>query len=305
MRSSTSQATIEVLEVNASARRIHLKLEVEVDLPLPAQDERLPARLERSVEDAGQAIKRRLFALAIEKADLLLVERHQDGPTPPRRRGKSPTTFKTIFGTVRLRRQRVQPQADGTTEVLSAAAWQTPQQVCITPCLRDAACDAMAELSAGDSTRHLDDRAGEEGLLCKAEVLNLLHEQGQQLLLAKQQRAEQALAADPQAAPMLLPVEPAEPVRLPEPEPDFPLVLGKDFDQVEPPLGFAAGDYGLYEASPDEPRQVDLGCVMVQFDEVVAHAQPSAGCKRVLAYTAVVMAAGKTWHLVAGTPEGL
>jgi hypothetical protein len=309
MRSSTCQPTIDVLEVNASARRIHLKLEVELDLPLPAQDERLPARLERSVEGAGQALKRRLFALAIEEADLLLLGRRSKGREPLICRGKAQTTFKTIFGTVRVRRQRVQRQADGSTFVLSAAAWQTPQQVCVTPCLRDAACDAMADLSAADSARHLDVRAGEDGLLCKSEVLKVVHEQGLKLHTANQQRAERALAAHPQAAEVLLPAAPAQPASPPavppEPEQDFPLVLDKDLEPVELPLGFAAGDYGLWEVPPDEPRQVDPGCVMVQLDEVVAHAQPSEGRKRVLAYTAVVMLAGLTWHLAAGTPQDL
>jgi Uncharacterised protein family (UPF0236) len=311
MRSSTCQPTIEVLEVNASARRLHLKLEVEVDLPLPAQDQRLPARLERSVEDAGQALKRRIFALAIEKADLLLLARRRKGRQPPRCRGKAPTTFKTIFGTVKVRRQRVQHRADGSTEVLSATAWQTPQQVCITSALRDATCDALADLSAADAARHLDERAGEEGLLCKSEVLKIVHEQGQQLHLANQQRAEQALAAQPQASELLLPVVPAEPAFAParpseaDLDPDFPLVLEEDLREPDLPLGFVAGDYGPWSVPLEEPRQVDPGCVMVQFDEVVAHAQPTTGYKRVQAYTAVVLLEGHSWHLAAGTPGEL
>jgi Uncharacterised protein family (UPF0236) len=311
MRSSTCQATTDVLEVNASARRLHLKLEVELDLPLPAQDDRLPARLERSVEQAGQALKRQIFALALEKADLLLLARRRKGPNPPRCRGKAATTFKTIFGTVRVRRQRVQHSPDGTTFVLSATAWQTPQQVCITSCLRDSACDAMAELSAADSARHLDERAGEQGLLCKSEILEIVHAQGQQLHRANQQRAEQALAADPQAATLLLPVVAAEPAQEPassteaDEGPDLPLVREEDREQPDLPLGFAAGDYGPSSVPLDQPRQVDPGCVMVQFDEVVAHAQPTTGYKRVQAYTAVVMLAGLSWHLAAGTPGEL
>ena len=62
LRTSTkTQATIHLQEVKTEGRRIHLRAELELDLPLPAQDERLPATLERAVEDAGQRLERLLF----------------------------------------------------------------------------------------------------------------------------------------------------------------------------------------------------------------------------------------------------
>jgi len=62
--------------------------------------------------------------------------------------GTTPYTFKTVFGTVRVRRRRIEHKADGTTEIPSAHAWQTPRQVAITPGLRNAACDGMLRDSA-------------------------------------------------------------------------------------------------------------------------------------------------------------
>src|SRR3954464_15421550 len=102
MRTSTkTQPTIRLTELKADGRRVHLRAELELDLPLPAQDERLPATLERAVEDAGQRLKRLLLGQALEHADLQLLLRHTAGQPGDkvRRRGTAPYTFKTVFGT--------------------------------------------------------------------------------------------------------------------------------------------------------------------------------------------------------------
>src|SRR5947209_11583428 len=80
MRTSMkTQPTIHLHEVKTQGRRIHLRAELELDLPMPAQDERLPATLERAVDDAGQRLKRLLFQHALEEADLQLLLRHLRG----------------------------------------------------------------------------------------------------------------------------------------------------------------------------------------------------------------------------------
>src|SRR3954468_24535182 len=80
MRSSTkTQPTIRLHEVKTQGRRIHLRAELELDLPLPAQDEHLPAAPERAIDDAGQRLKRLLFGQALEHADLQLLLRHTAG----------------------------------------------------------------------------------------------------------------------------------------------------------------------------------------------------------------------------------
>ena len=135
MRTSTkTQPTIRLHEVKTQGRRIHLRAELELDLPLPAQDEHLPATLERAVEDAGQRLKRLLFGQALEHADQQLLLRHTAGKRGEkvRRRGSASYTFKTVFGTVKVRRSRLQDQKSGVTHQPAALAWQTPQQVCIT-----------------------------------------------------------------------------------------------------------------------------------------------------------------------------
>src|SRR3954463_16715253 len=106
MRTSKTQATVRLHEVKTQGRRIHLRAELALDLPLPAQDEHLPATLERAVEDAGQRLKRLLFQQALAQADrqlLLRQLRGQHGETCRRRDGV-PYTCKTVFGTVQVRR---------------------------------------------------------------------------------------------------------------------------------------------------------------------------------------------------------
>src|SRR4051812_4946109 len=141
MRTSMkAQPTIRLHEVKTQGRRIHLRAELEVDLPMPAQDERLPAALERTVDDAGQRLERLLFGQALEQADLQLVLRRLRGKRGEklRRRGSAAYTFETAFGTVHVRRCRLEGKGTGATHQPAALAWQTPQRVCITAGLRHA-----------------------------------------------------------------------------------------------------------------------------------------------------------------------
>src|SRR5687767_7050987 len=102
--SSNSQPTIQLQEVKTEGRRIRLRAELQLELPLPAQDEQLPATLERAVDDAGQRLKRLLFQQALEQADLQLLLRRVRGQGAEkfRCRGRTPYTFKTVFGTVQV-----------------------------------------------------------------------------------------------------------------------------------------------------------------------------------------------------------
>src|SRR5215213_3459286 len=144
------QATVTDTQVKIQDQRLLLQAQVCLELPLPPQDADLPRCLEAAIERGGQVLKRRLFQHAVEQADAELV-------LAPRRgkqgrgiicRGTTPLTFKTVFGSVRVRRRRIEHKADGTTEVPSAHAWQTPRQVALTPGLRDAACDGLLRDSA-------------------------------------------------------------------------------------------------------------------------------------------------------------
>jgi Uncharacterised protein family (UPF0236) len=308
MRTPTkSQPTIRLHEVKAQGRRLHLRGEVELSLPMPAQDEHLPAALERAVEQAGQLLKRLLFREALEHADLQLLLRHLrgKGARKCRRRGSAWYTFKTLFGTVKVRRARLEDKDTGATHQPAALAWQTPQQVCITEGLRHAAADDLLSQSAQNALDGVEGKAGEPGLLCKAELLKIVHQEGQELRQAAQRRAEQALAEHPQAKQLLLPpVSPAEPAELAEAV-DSPPEEGEAAEGPALPLGFPDSKVTAAAVAAEEPRKVDDGWVVVQPDGVITHAQAHTKQKRLQTYTAVVLLAGLSWQFAAATPQGL
>jgi hypothetical protein len=303
------------LEVHATVTDEHVKIQddrlilhaqVALELPLPEQDAELPGRLEAGIERGGQMLKRRLFQHAVEQADaeLILTRRHGKDGRGITCRGTVPFTFKTVFGTVRVRRRRIEHQADGTTEVPAAHAWQTPRQVAITPGLRHAACDGMLRDSAQQTAARIDARAGEEAVLAKTTVLEIVHHEGQRLRAAAHARAEAIYARDPEALRILAPA----------PSPDDRDAESEGHDDGEDqaqeaatpaPIGFPGGPTEFAEVKRDDPRRVDPDVVLVEPDEVKVHAQAHTGRKQVLALTAVVMIAGRCWHLAAATTQDL
>jgi hypothetical protein len=308
MRTPKTQPTLRLHEVKVQGRRIHLRAEVELDLPLPAQDEYLPANLERSVDDAGQRLKRLLFQHALQHADLQLLLRQTRGKKSDkfRRRGTAPYTFKTLFGTVKVCRSRLQHKGTGATHQPAAAAWQTPQQVCITDGLRHAAADAMLSQSAQNALDSVCANAGEPDLLSKSEVLNIVHQAGQELRQAARQRAEQALAEHPQARELLLPaVAPTRPEELGAADEAARLEEEGEPEEPDLPLGFPGSEVTACAVAQEEPRQVDEGWVVVQPDGVITHAQACTRQKRLETYTAVVMLAGLSWQFAAASPQEL
>src|SRR4051812_42216546 len=208
------QATVSDQTVKIQDDRLVLQAQVRLEIPMPEQDAELPGLLEAGIERGGQMLKRRLFQHAVEQADaeLILARRHGKQGRGITRRGTAPLTFKTIFGTVKVRRRRIEHKADGTTEIPSARAWQTPRQVALTAGLRDAACDGLLRDSAQQVVARIDARAGESGVLAKTTVLEVVHDEGQRLRAAARDRADAVFGRDPEALRSLVPATPqAEP----------------------------------------------------------------------------------------------
>jgi hypothetical protein len=300
------QATVTDAQVKVQDQRLILQAQLCLELPLPAHNADLPKRLEASIERGGQMLKRRLFQHAIEQADaeLILARRNGKDGQGITCRGTTPFTFKTVFGTVQVRRRRIEHNADGTTEVPSAHAWQTPRQVAITPGLRDAACDGLLRDSAQQTVARIDTRAGESGVLAKTTVLEIVHDEGQHLQAAAQARAEAVYARDPEALRLLVPASSPDGQDAEPGEPD------DDSDEAEETvtpalIGFPGGPTAAPEVKRDHPREVDPGVVLVELDEVKVHAQAHTGRKQLLALTALVMIAGRCWHLAAATTQEL
>jgi len=266
---------------------------------MPEHDADLPRRPEAGIERGGQMLKRRQA-----DAELILARWHGREGRGVICRGTTPFTFKTVFGTVQVRRRRIEHKADSTTEIPSAHAWQTPRQVALTPGLRDAACDGMLRDSAQQTVARIDTRAGESGVLAKTTVLEIVHQEGQQLQAAARARAAAIYARDPEALQLFVPAT------SPEEEDDEPGGLDDGVGEAEAEatptlIGSPGSPTDHPEVKRDHPREVDPGVVLVELDEVKVHAQAHTHCKQVLALTALVMIEGRCWHLVAATTQRL
>jgi hypothetical protein len=306
------QATASIDSVKLHDQTLAAELRLQVRFPMPAQDEHLPHRIAAQVHAAGLEAQRSLFRALMEKADqeVVLDIRQGDHAQGIQRRGTRAYTFVTEFGTVTIERIRVSHRADGHAEIPSHTAWSTPQQVCITRGLRDAICDEMLAHSAGRSQADLSDRADQEELIARSTVLNVVHQEGAELLAAQRRRATTVLDEHPEARAVLMPVPaadldttgvdrvdagtlgPAEPA-----EPSVPLSQPR-------PVGFT-GAAAAAAVAPDKPRMVDPGRVLVELDEVKTKAQKATQRKHVLTFTGVVLVAGFQYLLADATAEGL
>ena len=158
MRATAGLQTTPTLgSVNHDGQAFSLGLSLEMCLPILQQDEHLPDQIEACVHQAGLQIQRR---------------------------GTRPFTFKTTFGEVTVQRSRISHKHDGTIEVPSARAWETSHQLHITRNLRDAVCDQFSDRSAGESRAEVCRNAGDEDLLGLSTIIDIVHQEGEQLVRA-------------------------------------------------------------------------------------------------------------------------
>ncbi len=308
------QTTITVSPVNRDDQALSLELSLGMSLPMPHQDEHLPDQIEAYVHQAGLEVQRRLFQVLIEKADqeLVLQQRHGKGGAAIQRRGKRPFTFKTTFGEVTVQRSRISHNLDGTIEIPSATAWNTSHQLDITQNLRDAVCDQMSDRSAGESRAEVCQDAGDESLLGRSTVIEIVHQEGEQLIRAQRERARAVLEGASEAQLALLGPAATDPAAMTGlVDDDLPWDDSEEAQaQWEQTCAewIATGFPGCEPAFPvalDEPRAVDEGFVIVEPDEVKTKAQSSTGRKEVWTYTAVVLVAGLRYAFAEATAEGL
>ena len=308
------QTTIALGSVKDNGDALSLELSLEISLPMPGQDEHLPDQIEAYVHQAGLEVQRRLFQVLIEKADqeLVLQQRHGKGGTGIQRRGTRPFTFKTIFGEVTVQRSRISHTLDGTIETPSAIAWNTSHQLAITQNLRDAVCDQMSDQSAGKSRADVCQYAGDENLLGRSTVIDIVHQEGEQLIVAQRERARAILGGASEAQLALLgPAAIDSDALTGLVDDDLPLddseEVEAEWEQIQAEwiaTGFP-GCEPVFPVAKDEPRVVDEGFVIVEPDEVKTKAQPSTGRKEVWTYTAIVLVAGLRYAFAEATAESL
>jgi hypothetical protein len=315
MRATDGLQTIITLgPVNRVDQALSLELSFGMSLPLPDQDEHLPDRIEAYVHQAGLQIQRRLFRALIERADQELVLQRRKGKAGAgiQRRGTRHFTFKTTFGEVTVQRSRISPNHDGTIEVPSATAWDTSHQLDITGNLREAVCDQFSDQSAAKSRVDVCQYAGDEDLLGRSTILDIVHQEGERLVRAQRLRARATLdgASEAQLAALGPAVtDPEALTGLVDDDPPYDDSEEARAQWEQTCAGWiATGFPGCEPASPvaeDRPRAVDEGSVIVEPDEVKTKAQSSTGRKEVWTYTAVVLVAGLRYALAEATAEGL
>jgi Uncharacterised protein family (UPF0236) len=195
-------------------------------------------------------------------------------------------------------------------EIPSASAWNTPHQLAITQNLRDAVCDQMGDQSAGKSRADVCESAGDEDLLGRSTLIEIVHHEGERLIAAGRQRARSVLDGASEAHLALL-GPPAADTAMEEPS-DVPPCDETEQGQAEwqqaqaewVAMGFPGCEPAL-PVAPDQLRGVDPGYVIVEPDEVKTKAQPSTGRKEVWTYTAVMLVAGLRYVFAEATPEDL
>ena len=308
------QTTINLGPVHRDDQAFSLQLSLGMSLPVPSQDEHLPDQIEAFVHQAGLQIQRRLFRALIEKADQELVLQNRRGKAGAgiQRRGTRPFTFKTTFGEVTVQRSRISHKHDGTIEVPSARAWETSHQLHITRNLRDAVCDQFSDRSAGESRAEVCRNAGDEDLLGLSTIIDIVHQEGEQLVRAQRERARAVLDGASEAQLAALGPAVADPEALTglvddDPPWDDSEAARAEWEQTCAEW-IATGFPGCEPARPvarDQPRAVDEGFVIVEPDEVKTKAQGSTGRKQVWTYTAVVLVAGLHYAFAGATAEGL
>jgi hypothetical protein len=294
-------------EVKVENGQIVLSGRMEWSLPLPRHDQNLPHHLEQQVETVGQALKRQLFRLLLERADAdaVLAARNGKEGQGIQSRGTRPYSFKTRFGTVMIKRRRVSQRSDQQMTVPSAQAWQTPPRQCITQGLRDEVCDAMRDLSVRHTHECLDAQAAEQDLVGDSTIVGIVHEEGKQLLAAQRQRAEDILRCYPEAAAQLLPETDSAADMAKEDAEAAPVV-----EEVPPEEAWqaAVGFVGAPAAeavAEDEARQVDKDSVLLQVDEVKTKAQAHCEVKAQFVYTGVLLVGDQRYYLAEATPQRL
>jgi hypothetical protein len=196
-------AKVELNQITVMNNEMDMLLSVKV--VLPAQNEHLPHELEKLTVEIGRQFMREYYRLAIERADLEVVLNNRGGRDGAgiQRYGKRLFTFKTSFGVVPVKRIRIRHKADGSTEIPSAKAWSTPRQVLITTGLKEAVCNLVVKQSFSSTVRQLEVQTGQEKILSKSTIGNILHSEGQRLSEANLKRAAEVFAVDSEAKGLL------------------------------------------------------------------------------------------------------
>ncbi|MEW6737118.1 MAG: hypothetical protein AB1489_37880 [Acidobacteriota bacterium] len=281
---------------------MELAADVRVSFTIPEQTQHLPHEIEALINKAGQQFKRLMYKLAMEWADEDLIM-DMESEKQIQRRGKKSYTFKTMFGTVKVERSRVKDKK-GRTIIPAMSWWGTPRQVCITKGLKAAICDFVSKESISDTVTEIEKWAGEEGLISRKSVENILQREGAALIKAQEERAASVYEKIPEAKILIIENRKSR-------QSTYQKYLSYDFGMLEDEQ--ALGQYRVIwswdqgeEIKREVPqRTIEEGLIVVQLDEVRAPAQAQTGKREFWIYTGVVNAGIKRYYFSSGSATKL
>jgi hypothetical protein len=288
----TVQTIVSVIEVDQTEEEIELTVVSKVRMKKIVQTPQLPNELERNVEVAAQQYMKGLFKFLIEHADdELVIEKEMVEEL--KRYDKKPYTFRTKFGSVAVKRNRV-IYDNGRTEVVSAHRWKSPKNIFITRGLRSAVCDSAIKSSISNTEKEISKWPGEKDLLSRRTILNILHSEGAALIEAQERRARKVYELIQEAK--CFQIETTKPWRkrlrpLTEElwESDFEGTFGSR-------LIWHLEGGKLTENLPQKNEKE--GLITIQCDECIVPSQ-SKERKNVWVYTGIVNADGKAFYFIA------
>jgi Uncharacterised protein family (UPF0236) len=314
----TVHPTIDGFHIKATDQGFTVEATVRMTVTRPESPPQGPAvidQLDREIDAAGQQVKRAFFAQALQVLDRDNILAFRRGCPVFAQRGKRAYTFKTLFGTVRCPLVRV-AAPDHELRRPSVDAWGLPAGTYITAGLRRLLCDLLLDLSVRKAVTHLEAQTGEQELLSRTQLWEIVCAAGQKRSDALAEQAEATLTANPAAACLLPSASSAEEEAAreeieQEAEEQEAFAVAAD---AEPPAQESPSLIGFGGVAPltpwdqanaSGPRRVDAGTVVVEADEVVTHAQKSTGQKRMIEHTAVILTTLVSIHLCAASSEQL
>ena len=185
------QTTITLGPVHRDDQAFSLQLSLEMSLPMPSQDEHLPDQIEAFVHQAGLEDP----APALPSPDR--EGRPRTGPPAPARQSRrrhpaaGDTTLHLQDDLRRGHRSAVADQPQSRRHASRSPRRPPGTHPTNSPSpenLRDAVCDQMSDRSAGKSRADVCQYAGDEDLLGRSTVIDIVHQEGEQLIRAARAR---------------------------------------------------------------------------------------------------------------------
>jgi hypothetical protein len=140
-----------------------------------------PDQIENYSENIGQQFKRNTCQFLPEESDKRNTQLAQHANPSLLKNGTAEFKFKTVFGIVKMKRQRLRNKKTGQSLTPSAMLWNTSHHSHLTAGLKELCCTTSQELSYRKSAGQIKEKSGDKQLLSTTSVWNMKQHEGQKL----------------------------------------------------------------------------------------------------------------------------